>query len=151
MTGEPLLPPIDAEAEPFWEGTRRGELRVQQCVETSRLIFPPRATSPWAPHAKPIWTTVSGRGRIWSFVVPHPPLLAPFADLARYNVIVVALDEDPTIRLIGNLVARDGGAIDEVDASSIEIGAAVRVTFDPVSKEFSLPRWVIAAEAASKS
>ncbi len=150
MTGDPLLPPIDAEAQPFWEGARRGELRVQQCVETGRLIFPPRATSPWAPHAEPIWSTVSGRGRIWSFVVPHPPLLTPFADLAPYNVIVVALDEDPTIRLVGNLVARDGGAIDEVDASSIEIGALVRVTFDPVSKEISLPRWVLTAEATPK-
>ncbi len=142
MSDEPLLPPIDAENEPFWDGCRRGELRVQRCADTGRLIFPPRATSPWGRHGEPEWTTVSGRGTIWSFVVPHPPLLPGFTELAPYNVIVVALDEDPRVRLVGNLVAGEGGAINEIDPTSIEIGAAVRVIFDRVSDEISLPRWV---------
>ena len=90
------------------------------------------------------WEALSGRGTIWSFVVPHPPLLPQFAELAPYNVIVVALDEDPTIRLVGNLVARAGGPIDEVDPAAIEIGAAVRVVFERVSDAIHLPRWVLA-------
>ena len=89
---------------------RKGELRVQQCAETGRLIFPPRAMSPWAPHSEPVWTSVSGFGTVWSFAVPHPPLLPQFAELAPYNVIVVALDEDPTVRMVGNLVRSEGGA-----------------------------------------
>jgi uncharacterized OB-fold protein len=70
-----MLPAIDADAAPFFEGCREGVLRMQQCAETGRLIFPPRPMSPWAPHATPVWTAVSGRGTIWSFAVPHPPLL----------------------------------------------------------------------------
>ncbi len=139
---DPLLPPVDAESAPFWEGARRGELRVQRCAETGRLIFPPRARSPFAPHTAPGWTAVSGRGTIWSFVVPHPPLLPRFAELAPYNVILVALREDPSLRLIGNLVARAGGAINELDPAQIRIGAAVRVVFEPVSDAIHLPRWV---------
>ena len=81
--------------------------------------------SPWAPHAPPTWTTVSGRGAIWSFVVPHPPLLPQFAELAPYNVVLVALVEDPTIRLVGNLVAREGGPINEVDPATIRDGGLV--------------------------
>ena len=142
MSEELLLPPLNEETAPFWEGARNGELRVQQCAETGRLIFPPRPMSPWGPHSEPTWTTVSGRGTIWSFVVPHPPLLPQFAKLAPYNVILVALDEDPTIRLVGNLVAREGGAINEVDPATIEIGAPVRVVFERLSDEISLPRWV---------
>jgi len=139
-----LLPQIDEDSAPFFEGARRGELRIQQCSATGRLIFPPRPFSPWSPGAEPTWTTVSGRGTIWSYVVPHPPLLPQFAALAPYNVVLVALDEDPTIRLIGNLVRRAGGPINEVDPSEIEIGSAVRVVFERIDDEISLPRWVLA-------
>ena len=142
MSEELLLPALNEETAPFWEGARNGELRVQQCAETGRLIFPPRPMSPWGQHSESTWTTVSGRGTIWSFVVPHPPLLPQFAKLAPYNVILVALDEDPTIRLVGNLVAREGGVINEVDPATIEIGAPVRVVFERLSDEISLPRWV---------
>ena len=36
-----------------------------------------------------------GRGRIWSYVFPHPPLLPDYAAQAPYNVIVVELAERP--------------------------------------------------------
>lgn len=143
MSTGALLPPIDEDSAPFFEGARRGELRIQQCSETGRLIFPPRPFSPWAPAAKPIWRTVSGRGTLWSFVIPHPPVLPPFAELAPYNVILVALADDPTIRLVGNLVARAGGPINEIDPSEIEIGSAVRVVFEKIDDAITLPRWVL--------
>ena len=91
--------------------------------------------------AVPEWVTVSGRGTIWSFVVPHPPLLEPFSTAAPYNVIVVALDEDPTIRIIGNLVD-ESGSINAIDPATIVIGEPVHVVFDPISDEISMPRWV---------
>ncbi len=144
MSADVLLPQIDEDSAPFFEGARRGELRIQQCSETGRLIFPPRPFSPWAPGVKPVWTTVSGRGSIWSYVVPHPPLLAQFRELAPYNVILVALAEDPTIRLVGNLVARAGGPINEIDPSEIEIGSAVRVVFEKIDDAIYLPRWLLA-------
>ncbi len=144
MSADRLLPQIDEDSAPFFEGARRGELRIQRCSETGRLIFPPRPISPWAPTAVPVWTTVSGRGTIWSYVVPHPPLLPQFGEIAPYNVILVALEEDPMIRLVGNLVARAGGPINEVDPSAIEIGSAVRVVFERIDDTISLPRWVLA-------
>jgi uncharacterized OB-fold protein len=87
---------------------------------------------------------VSGRGTIWSWIVPHPPLLPWFSARAPYNVILVALEEDPSVRLVGNLVARPGGGIGEVDPARIRIGAQVCVSFEPVTDEIHLPRWVLA-------
>ena len=87
------------------------------------------------------WVPLSGKGRIWSFVVPHPPLLPAYTDLAPFNVITVELDEDPSLRVIGNLVASVDGAINEVDPHSIAIGEAVRVVFAKVEDVY-LPRWV---------
>jgi hypothetical protein len=87
------------------------------------------------------WETASGRATVWSYIVPHPPLLPAYAELAPYNVIVVALDEDPTIRMVGNLLASKLGQINEIDPATIEIGQPVTVVFQQV-EDVHLPRWV---------
>jgi uncharacterized OB-fold protein len=143
VSAERLLPVIDEDAEPFFEGARCGELRLPRCRDSGRLIFPPRPISPWGRRREPEWVRVSGRGTIWSWIVPHPPLLPWFAARAPYNVILVALEEDPSVRLVGNLIARPGGEIGEVDPSEIYIGAPVRVSFEPVTDEIHLPHWVL--------
>jgi uncharacterized OB-fold protein len=140
--GDLLLPAADDDSAPFWEATRRGELRMQACVRCGRLRFPPRPMCAWCRSLTTAWPLMSGRGTIWSFVVAHPPLLPAYAALAPYNVVVVTLDEDPTLRLVGNLVTSAEGAIGEVDPAAIEIGAPVRVVFAPLTDEVALPRWV---------
>jgi uncharacterized OB-fold protein len=86
------------------------------------------------------WVPTSGRGTVWSFVVAHPPLLPAYAAFAPYNVIVVALDEDPSIRFVGNLVASAEGTIADIDPATIAIGESVSVVFAPVA-DVTLPRW----------
>lgn len=137
-----LLPAVDEDSGPFWDATLRGELRIQACAKCGRLRFPPRPMCPWCRSLDATWERMSGRGTIWSFVVPHPPLLPAYANLAPYNVIVVALDEDPTIRLVGNLVASPDGPINEVDPHSIVIGEPVQAVFPVIAEHLALPRWV---------
>ena len=136
------LPEVDGTTAGFWEGCRHGELRMQACGDCGRLRFPPRPMCPWCRSLAARWQAVSGRGTVWSFVVPHPPLLPAFMPVAPYNVVVVALDEDPTLRLVGNLLASPDGAINEVDPATIEIGEPVRVVFQPLADDVHLPRWV---------
>jgi uncharacterized OB-fold protein len=140
-TAEFLLPAPDHDSEPFWEGCRRGELLVQACGSCGRRRFPPRPMCPWCRSADASSQPMSGRGRVWSFVVVHPPLLPAYAELAPYNVIVVELDDDPSIRMVGNLVPESGGPINEIDPHSVQIGEAVRVVFDRVSDDIAMPRW----------
>jgi uncharacterized OB-fold protein len=90
------------------------------------------------------WTALSGEGRIWSFVFPHPPLLPAFAQVAPYNVIIVELAEDPSLRMVGNLVTAADGPINQVDPTTIKIGTAVRVVFHRVADDVALARWVLA-------
>ena len=144
MSANVLLPAIGNDEAPFFEAARSGELRIQKCSGCERLRHPPRPMCPWCRSTQSTWALMSGRGTIWSFVVPHPPLLPQFTDLAPYNVIVVSLDEDPKIRLLGNLVNAVGDSINAVDPSTIRIGDAVSVVFEPLSDEVSLPRWVYA-------
>ncbi|HEX6310264.1 MAG TPA: OB-fold domain-containing protein [Acidimicrobiia bacterium] len=136
-----LLPDVeDPDGAPFWAGTARGELCVQACRTCGVWRMPPRPMCPQCRSLDSTWVTTSGRGTIWSFIVAHPPLLPAYAELAPYNAIVVALDENPSIRFVGNLVASAEGAINEIDPAGIEIGEPVEVVFAKV-EEVTLPRW----------
>jgi hypothetical protein len=145
MTEQILVPEIDEDNAPFWEGARKGELRMQRCAGCGRFSFPPRPMCPACHSIVFQWPVLSGRGTIWSYVVPHPPLLPYYMKFAPYNVICVALDEDPTLRLIGNLVEKPGGPLNAIDPAGIRIGEPVRVAFEKLTEEISLPRWVRAA------
>lgn len=137
-----LLPDLDNEVTAeFWHGCGRGELLVQACGTCGTWRMPPR---PMCPHCRSIdvrWDVTSGRGRVWSYIVPHPPLLPAYAEVAPYNAIIVELDENPAIRFAGNLVTSANGQINEIDPATIEIGEPVRVVFAPVDDVY-LPRWV---------
>lgn len=137
-----VLPDLeDPDAAPFWEGAARGELLLQVCAACGQRRMPPRPMCFRCRSLRHEWRALSGRGAIWSFVVVHPPLLPAYQAVAPYNVITVAADEDPTIRFVGNLVARPDGPINEVDPASIRIGEAVRVVFQRVEDVY-LPRWM---------
>ncbi|MEU6366276.1 OB-fold domain-containing protein [Streptomyces sp. NPDC046931] len=134
-----LLSPVpDDDGAPFWEYAGQGELRVQACTDCGELRFPPR---PCCPHCRSFtseWRRVSGKGRIWSYVVPYPPLLPAYAARAPYNVVVVELAEAPRIRLVGNLVSDDDAPLDSIPPDQVRIGARVQVVFGADG----LPRWV---------
>ncbi|MER5210150.1 OB-fold domain-containing protein [Streptomyces sp. NPDC002838] len=135
-----LNPVTDPDGAPFWQYAAQGELRVQACADCGELRFPPRPCCPHCQSFASEWRPVSGQGRIWSYVVPHPPLLPEYAEQAPYNVIVVELAEAPRIRMVGNLVSEAGAALNSRDPRSIRIGAKVHVVFEPTT---GLPQWVL--------
>ncbi len=148
---EGLLPAPDQDSAPFWEFCARGELRVQQCAACRRRRMPPRPMCPWCRSLESIWEPTSGRGRVWSWVVPHPPLLAAYAEVAPYNVVVVELDDDPTIRFVGNVVSTPDGPLNQVDPATMWIGEPVRVCFAPPVDGIALPRWLRTAKPVLRS
>jgi len=137
-----LLPNVeDPDSAGFWAGTAAGELRIQRCADCGVRRMPPRPMCFACRSLRHAWEPMSGRGTVWSFVVVHPPLLPAYAELAPYNVITVALDEDPTLRLVGNLIAAPEAAINSVDSTTIRIGEPVRVVFQLID-DVALPRWL---------
>jgi uncharacterized OB-fold protein len=137
-----LLPDLgDPTNAPFWEGCARGELLVQVCASCGLRRMPPRPMCARCRSIEVRWEQTSGRGRVWSFIVPHPPLLPAFAAVAPYNAIIVELEEDPLIRFAGNLVASADGEINEIDPTTITIGETVQVVFHQI-EDVHLPRWI---------
>ena len=113
--GDPgfLLPDVDDPlTAPFWAGCARGQLLMQRFRATGRYAWPPRPMDPDSQTLDHEWVPVSGRASIYSFVVPHPPLLDAYAALlsdGRYQTIA-SLNE-----LADRASFRIGGAIVQLD------------------------------------
>ena len=127
MTAHPQPVP-DADTSPFWDACRRHELLLQQCGSCASWRFPPRPRCPSCRSDRFSWQHVSGKGRIASYTICHPPVLAAYADRVPYNVVVVELAEGPFI--ISNLV----------DAEP-SIDTRVEVTFVDVADDLTLPQF----------
>ncbi|MFI6639422.1 Zn-ribbon domain-containing OB-fold protein [Streptomyces sp. NPDC050504] len=138
-----LLPVVDDDGAPFWEYAARGELRVQTCGSCAEPRFPPRPCCPHCQSFDSQWCRLSGRGRIWSYVLPHPPLLPAYAAQAPYNAVLVEPVDAPRVRLVGNVVAAPGAALNSVDPARLRIGAAVRVAFREAGDGLFLPCWLL--------
>lgn len=138
-----LFPVPDDDGAPFWEYAAQGELRIQACADCDALRFPPRPCCPHCQSFTAHWQRMSGRGRIWSYVLPHPPLLPAYAAQPGYNAIIVELAEAPHIRLVGNLVATPDAPLNSVDPERLRIGAPVKAAFHTLPEGVTVPRWLL--------
>ena len=130
-----ILPDVgDHVSGPFWGGCAAGELRIQACASCGRRRMPPRPMCPACQSLEVRWDLLAPTGTVWSFAVPHPPLLPAYAERLPYAVLVVTLDDDPSIRLVGDTAAG-------VTVESIAIGLAVEIAFERVADDVVLPRW----------
>ncbi len=112
----------------FWEGIAAGRLLLQRC-QCGRLRHPPGPVCPVC-HSfdwKPV--EVTGRGRVYSWVVAHHPAIPPFE--YPNPIGLVELEEGP--RIVANLV---GVAPDE-----IRVGMPVACEIVEVEEGFKLPRF----------
>jgi uncharacterized OB-fold protein len=129
----PLPLPDDASA-PFWEACRRRELAMQRCSGCGKMRFPPRPMCPGCQSFEATWVRVSGRGTIYSFVVAHPPVLPAFQPKVPMPILLVELEEDAGLRIVGNFVGE----------GAPRIGARVEVDFEDVASDVTLPIWRLA-------
>ena len=128
------IPAITAEMRPFFEAAGRNELRVQRCTACGSHRFPPRAICSDCLSTESEWVPVSGRGEVFSFNVMHQVYHPGFAGEVPYAVVVVKLAEGT--KMISNLVG--------VSPQDIRIGMPVRVVFERISDDVTLPKFVAA-------
>ena len=125
------VPDPDVAGAPFWEAAARHQLVLQSCASCRTIRHPPRPMCAVCNSMEYTFEQASGRGRIWSWVIAHAPVLPSFAEKVPYNVIVVELEEG--VRMIGNLL--------DVDNDAIEEGMQVTVDFEDIEEGVSLPVW----------
>ena len=115
-----LLPELTPFNEWFWTSGADGKLRVQGCRDCGQLVHPPVPICPACRSTDHQPTEVSGRATVVGVTVNAHPWLPGFDP--PYVIAVVALAEDPSVRLTTNIV---GGEPDDVG-----IGDVVEVRFE---------------------
>jgi acetyl-CoA acetyltransferase/uncharacterized OB-fold protein len=114
------LPLVVPETEAFWTGGRDGRLVVKRCAECGRLWHPSATVCGECQARELAPAEVSGRATVVGCTVnlqqwlpdPAPP----------YVVAIVALDEDPRVRLTTNVI--------DVEPEAVTIGLRVEVRFE---------------------
>jgi uncharacterized OB-fold protein len=137
----PLPTTDDATDAPFWQAALRAELVIQRCADCQRYRFPPRPMCPECQSMRMVWQPVSGRGTIWSFAVPQPPLLPAFQALLPYVTAVVELAEHPQLRMTGPLFNADTCSIQGIAKETVVIGAPVQIAFWRCADDVAMPCW----------
>ena len=128
MDVRPEFPLPDTSWEPireFWAGAARQELRIPKCETCGRACWYPREKCRYCKGESFSWQTLSGRGTLFSWVVVTHPFLPQFAGLVPFAPALVALEEDPAVRLATRIV--------DCDLDAIEFEMPVEVTFKPIS------------------
>ena len=128
--GRPLpLPSVDN--RPFYEGTRRGELRLQRCRDCRSWRHYPRPVCPRCQSQHFAWERASGRGRVHTWTIVHGPTLPAFRDELPYNVVDVELDEG--VHFQSQLL--------DCGPGQIEAGMPVEAVFVEASPEITLVKF----------
>lgn len=114
------VPKATPELAPFLEAARSGRLAVQRCGACGTLRFPPRelCSRCWSRNVE--WTDVSGRGEVFAYYVMHQVYHPGFVADVPYPVVVVKLDEGPT--MVSNVV--------DCPREKLRIGLPVEVVFE---------------------
>src|SRR5436305_14544566 len=117
------LPVPSQESKPYWEGLRERKLMMPRCNDCKRYWFPPTLNCPSCSSANWSWTAMSGRGRIFSYVIYHRVYHPGFADEVPYAVAVIELDEGP--RMISNVIG--------IAPDKLSCDMKVEVAYQPIT------------------
>lgn len=132
-----LLPEID-DLNRAWFTS--GRISIQSCNACNEVQHPPELVCHACGAGDLGWRESAGQGRIESFAVVHHPVHPHLAEQCPYTVLVVSLDDVPGVNVVGNL--RDAAA------ANLEVGRAVRATFeevdDPEQGALAIPQWELA-------
>ncbi len=114
------LPELTSATEWFWTSGADGRLRIQGCAACATLVHPPVPICPKCRSTDHAPTVVSGRGSVVGYTVNHHRWHPAFEP--PYVVAVVALAEDPAVRLTTSIVG--------CDPADVHVGQEVIVRFE---------------------
>ena len=125
------IPTVTPENKPFWDYMKQHEFRVQKCKKCGTLFYPPSEACLNCLHPESEWVKLSGKGKVYSFVVVRQSRMPAFAKDAPYVVAIIETDEG--IRYSSNVIG--------CDPDDVKIDMPVEVVFEDVNDKFTLPKF----------
>ncbi len=129
------LPALTPETKPFWDYCRQHELRMQKCNHCGHIRFPASIVCPKCHCMEASWVKLSGRGKVFSFVVFHYVYNKAFSADIPYTAASIELEEGP--RMLSNVIG--------CKPEEVRIGMPVAVHFEDATDQCSVPKFKPAA------
>jgi uncharacterized protein len=123
------LPTPTRESQPYWDGLREGRFMLQHCAACGRVRHYPRPVCPHCFSMQSEWREASRAGTLHTWTVCHHPFNFFFKQAAPYTVALVDMEAG----------VRVNAPLRGVPPDQLEIGAKVRLDFEPVTNEITLP------------
>ncbi len=119
------------ESLPYWQAAKEHRLALPKCEDCGQFWFPPSATCPHCLSTNFAFQTVSGRGKVFSFVTFHRVYRPAFAQDVPYVVALVELEEGP--RLLTNILG--------ISHEEVRCEMPVEVVFDDYDEDVAVPKF----------
>lgn len=128
-----IRPIPDPDAAEYYAGLREHRLLLKHCRDCGKAHFYPRELCPYCHGDALDWREASGDGEVYSFTIVRRP---PPAMKGRepYAVALVTLAEGP--RMMAPLTG--------CPVEAVHIGQRVRIGFDRVDDDLTLPAFTAA-------
>jgi len=105
----------------FWAAAQREELAIPRCGACGGYTWYPAPACRHCGAEALAWASVSGEATLFSWSVVARALFKAYAETAPYVTGLVALREDPSVRLVTRLV--------DCDPAELSMDLPVRVAF----------------------
>ena len=123
------MPTPTRDSKAYWDGLREGKLMLQRCASCGKVRHYPRPVCPHCFSMESEFKAAPLTGKLHTWTVCHHPFNFFFKASAPY--IVALVDMDAGIRINAPLRG--------LDAASLKIGQPLKLAFEPINTEITLP------------
>jgi uncharacterized protein len=143
MPDEWILPAITEHNRSFFTS---GELRIQVCRDCGAEQHPPGEICHACQGFSFDYVRVRPRGVIDSYTIVHHPIHSLLSLVVPYNVVVVALDDNKNVRILGNVI---DAAPSDIAIGLPVIGTWAEVVDEPAGETYRLLQWRLADQSSA--
>ncbi|HEX3923274.1 MAG TPA: OB-fold domain-containing protein [Streptosporangiaceae bacterium] len=122
------LPVQYPEEQPYWDGLRAGELRLQKCHDCGKVRYPVGPVCSRCLSSRAAWAVMSGLGTVSTYVVFWKAWAPWLQSRAPYVVAQVELPEGP--RLTTNLLG--------IEPADVRVGLDVTAVYERRAEDIVL-------------
>lgn len=130
MSYEKPLPRIQGMTGEYYEFCKKGELRFQKCSGCGSWRHVPREYCAKCGSGEFEWALSSGKGKVYSWSTTYRPMHPSFLE-TPFAQVVVELEEGPRVM----------SWVTDVDPEDLKMDMPVKVYFDAVTDEVTLPKF----------
>jgi uncharacterized OB-fold protein len=127
-----LVPTPTPDSQPYWDALNDGRLRLQRCADCGKVRHYPRPVCDACYSMNTDWIDASGRAAVHSWTITHYAFHPGYKGDLPYVLLTVDLEEG--VRM--NAQARG------IDGNSLRVGLPVKVGFEQVKPDLTLPVFV---------